>query len=237
VDSFKNLYERGLPDGIIAEILGVSRPTIVRLRQELNLPANREVGQRGPGKARDEKSYYLEVKRVLRNPEVGRALHEAAREAANEWRGTADESKAWIATGLDPAPVPHFNPGPYAGDPAKMDLTTAKLIAHTEQRAEYAVVAGVPGPAIFELARVIKTADKSLVRKLALEAVRTAFMVGVHQTVAAVRQFLEEVGERGREAYEGWKAMWRELKEKLFAWAPVREERRRSFRFFVPAAR
>lgn len=46
-DELLHYYNLGLVDQEIADLLGVSRPTILRARQELGLKANRRVGQRG----------------------------------------------------------------------------------------------------------------------------------------------------------------------------------------------
>ena len=50
---FMGYYRKGLVDQDIAELLDTSRSTILRYRQELGLPANREIGVRGPAKAKE----------------------------------------------------------------------------------------------------------------------------------------------------------------------------------------
>lgn len=50
---FMEYYRKGLVDQDIAELLDTSRSTILRYRQELGLPANREIGVRGPAKAKE----------------------------------------------------------------------------------------------------------------------------------------------------------------------------------------
>jgi FtsZ-binding cell division protein ZapB len=50
---FMGYYRKGLVDQDIAELLDTSRSTVLRYRQELGLPANREIGVRGPAKAKE----------------------------------------------------------------------------------------------------------------------------------------------------------------------------------------
>jgi len=226
--AFRALCEAGLADEAVAEALNISRPTVVRLRQEHNISPNRKRGGRGPGKARAQKTYYEEARRVLNNPEVARAVRHAAREFR---QNGGDEAKSFIATGLDPAPVPVFTPGPYASDPEKTNLTRVEYILEFEERVQRAAVAGVPGPAVFQLARVIKTASKEVVRSLALKAVAEAFLVGVHQTVNAVCSWTENLKLNLEDLFEKSQARWKEVKEKALAWAPVKQEKKPLFRF------
>lgn len=230
--AFKALCRAGLPDEAVAEALNVSRPTVVRLRREHSISPNRKRGERGPGKARAQKTYYGEAKRVLANPDVARALGDAARDFR---RSGGDEAKSFIATGLDPAPVPVFVPGPYAPDPEKTNITTVKYVLRAEEHAQQAAVAGVPGPAVFQLARVIKTASKDVVRRLALKAVAEAFFVGVHQTVDAVCSWAEKLKLNLQDLFDRSRRGWQEIKEKALAWAPVQEEKRPFFRFRASA--
>ncbi|MEW6771828.1 MAG: hypothetical protein AB1330_10645 [Bacillota bacterium] len=230
--AFKALCRAGLPDEAVAEALNVSRPTVVRLRREHSISPNRRRGERGPGKARAQKTYYGEAKRVLANPDVARALGDAARDFR---KNGGDEAKSFIATGLDPAPVPVFVPGPYASDPEKTNITAVKYILKAEERARQAAVAGVPGPAVFQLARVIKTASKNVVRRLALKAVAEAFFVGVHQTVDAVCSWAEKLKLNLQDLFDRSRRGWQEVKEKALAWAPIQEEKKPLFRFRVPS--
>ncbi|MEW6226502.1 MAG: hypothetical protein AB1700_00175 [Bacillota bacterium] len=226
--AFKALCRAGLPDEAVAEALNVSRPTVVRLRREHSISPNRKRGERGPGKARAQKTYYGEAKRVLANPDVARALGDAARDFR---KSGGDEAKSFIATGLDPAPVPVFVPGSYAPDPKKTNITAVKYVLRAEERARQAAVAGVPGPAVFQLARVIKTASKDVVRCLALKAVAEAFFVGVHQTVDAVCSWAEKLKLNLQDLFDRSRRGWQEVKEKALAWAPVQEEKKPFFRF------
>lgn len=230
--AFKALCEAGLPDDAVAEALNISRPTVVRLRQERRISPNRRRGERGPGRARTQKTYYEEVKRVLSKPEVARTLGDAAREFR---KNGGDEAKSFVATGLDPAPVPVFLPGPYVSDPEKTNITTVKYILKAEERAQRAAVAGVPGPAVFQLARVIKTASKDVVRCLALKAVAEAFFVGVHQTVEVVRKTADGLKLKLEDLFDRSRRGWQEVKEKALAWAPVKEEKKPLFRFRTPS--
>ncbi|RJX20352.1 MAG: hypothetical protein C4570_03840 [Ammonifex sp.] len=230
--AFRALCEAGLPDDAVAEALNVSRPTVVRLRQEHSISPNRRRGERGPGRARTQKTYYEETKRVLGNPKVARTLGDAAREFR---KSGGDEVKSFIATGLDPAPVPVFLPGPYTSDPEKTNITTVKYVLKAEERAQQAAVAGVPGPAVFQLARVIKTASESVVRRLAAKAVSEAFFVGLHQTVDAVCSWVEKLKLNLEDLFEKSRERWGEVKEKALAWAPVKEEKKPLFRFRAPS--
>lgn len=229
---FKALCEAGLPDEAVAEALNVSRPTVVRLRQEHGISPNRKRGERGPGKARTQKTYYEETKRVLNKPEVAQALSAAAREFR---KSGGDEVKSFIATGLDPAPIPVFLPGPYVSDPEKTNITTVKYVLKAEEHAQRAAAAGVPGPAVFQLARVVKTASEGVVRRLALKAVSEAFFVGVHQTVEMVQKTVDGLKLRLEDLFDRFRESWRETKEKALAWPPVQEEKKPFFRFRAPS--
>lgn len=225
--AFKALCEAGFADDAVAEALGVSRPTVVRLRQEHNISPNRKRGGRGPGRVRAKKTYYGEVRRVLSNPEIARALSDAARSFR---KSGGDETKSFIATGLDPAPILRvFVPSSYS-DPKKMDITAVKRILKTEERAQQAAVAGVPGPPVFQLARVIKTASENVVRRLAMKAVAEAFFVGVHETVDAVCSWTEKLKLNLEDLFDRSRRGWQEVKEKALAWAPVQEEKKPLFR-------
>ena len=50
MNKFLALYTKGLTDGEIANKMKVSRPTVIRRREELGLKPNRTTGQRGPAK-------------------------------------------------------------------------------------------------------------------------------------------------------------------------------------------
>lgn len=232
LSSFRALCGAGLSDEAVAEALNISRPTVIRLRQEHGVSPNRKRGERGPGKARTQKTYYEETKRVLNNPEVAQVLSAAARDFR---KSGGDEVKSFISTGLDPAPVPVFLPGPYASDPEKTNITTVKYVLKAEERARQAAVAGVPGPAVFQLARVIKTASESVVRRLALKAVAEAFFVGVHQTVDAVCSWTEKLKLNLEDLFDRSRECWEEVKETALAWAPVKKEKRPLFRFRAPS--
>lgn len=219
--AFKDLHADGLTDQQIAKHLGVSRQTVIRLRQANGLESNRKRGERGAGKVREGESYYKETKRVMRIPEVAREIYRAAKALRN---AGGDEAASYVATIIDPAPLPKTNPGPWCGPADRINFTHIKYIVSVEQQAERAVVAGVPGPAVFELAQVIKSAAPRLVEKLAMEAVVNAFFVGVHETVAKVRAELNPVY-LSRRALSAMRSTWGRILTACLEWAPVQRER------------
>lgn len=220
---FKTLCEQGLTDEAVAENLGTSRWTVIRLRREQGIGPNRKRGERGPGKPREDSAYHLEVRRVLQHPEIARAVCDAAREFRKEG---GDPVKSFVATGMFPAPVPVFPPGPHTPKADRTNLTVVKRILSAEKKVEQAAAVGVPGPSIFELARVFKTASREVIKGLALQAVKEAFFVGVHQTVAAVRKMVEQARFKFEELFSKTIGRWRHTEEEALAWAPVREERK-----------
>lgn len=220
---FKTLCEQGLTDEAVAESLGTSRWTVIRLRREHGIAPNRKKGERGPGKPREDNAYHLEVRRVLRRPEIAHVICDAARKFRKEG---GDPVKSFVATGMFPAPVPVFPPGPYTTRADKTNLTVVKRILSAEKQVEQAAAVGVPGPSIFELARVFKTASREVVERLALQAVKEAFFVGVHQTVAAVRKMAEQAKIKLEGLFSKTIECWRRTEEEALAWAPVQKEKK-----------
>lgn len=220
---FVELYQKGFTDEMIAQKLGISRATVIRKRRELGLRPNRKRGERGPGKVSEDKSYYVEVVRLMRH--VGKEIFSAA---TRYLASTGDESKAWAATVIDPGNIPHPAPGPHAVKVEKINLTTAKFICEYERRADMANMAGVPGPAIIELARVYKTVDEETKKELAMKAVLEAGFVRVCETV-------KEVVKRGTEKISEWKQIWSERIKKACEWAPVKKEAPRIWAFYGAA--
>lgn len=220
-EKFLSLHRNGLTDGAIAEALDISRPTVIRLRQEMGLDANRRRGERGPGALREDKPYHQEVQRILkRNPEAQRLLYVAAREYRE---AGGDPVTSFIATGTEPAPMPKAVVGPHAPDVEKLNLTHVTRVVDFEQAAERAGVVGVPGPMVFELARQLKTASLEVLKSLAMKAVQSACWVGLHQLTSDVLKRLDE----GRlHLVKTWHDFWAEQKEKALAWAPVQEEKK-----------
>lgn len=221
-DLFLNLYNNGLTDQQIADEFGVSRQTIIRHRRAHALPPNRKRGERGSGAVREDKSYYQEVKRVMRIPEVAKAVYKAARKYRS---AGGDEATSYVATVIDPAPLPKVNQGLWCSKADNINLTQVKYIVSVEQRAQQAVVAGVPGPAVFELARSIKSGSARLIEKLAMAAVVNAFMVGVHETVARVLKELDPI-DLSRRTLSAMKSAWDRIRAACLKWAPVQRERK-----------
>ncbi|RJX17209.1 MAG: hypothetical protein C4575_13635 [Desulforudis sp.] len=220
--AFLGFYHNGLTDQQIAEHLGVSRQTAIRFRQANGLKPNRKRGERGAGAVREHKAYYEEIKRVMRIPEVARAVYRAAKMFRDSG---GDEATSYVATVIDPAPLPRVNPGSWCSPADKINLTQIKYIVTVEQQAERAVVAGVPGPAVFELTRAVKSGSPRLIEKLAMSAVVNAFMVGVHETVAKVMAELNPVY-LSRRALSAVKSTWERIWTACLEWAPVQSERR-----------
>ncbi len=232
-ETFLRLYNEGLADQIIAQNLGISRQTVIRFRESMGLKPNRKRGERGPGKVREDKSYYQEVKRVMRIPEVAREIYKAAKIYR---RAGGDEATSYVATVIDPAPTPRVIPGPWCSPADKINLTQVKYIVTVEQQAERTGIAGVPGPAVFELAEVVKTGSERLIRKLAMAAVMQAFMVGVNETVKKVTSKIGPV-HLSRRALSVLRDTWERVKNQCLAWAPVQEESKKRFTFRVMGER
>ncbi len=232
-NKFMKLYDEGMTDQAIADALGVSRQTVMRTREKMGLKPNRKRGERGPGKVREDKSYYHEVMRVMRIPEVAREIYKAAQIYR---RNGGDEAASYVAAVIDPAPVPRVNPGPFCPPADKINRKEIKYIVSTEIQAERAAIAGVPGPAVFELARVIKTGSRRVIEKLAMAAVMQAFFVGVHETVKKVMSEIHPIN-LSRRALSAIKSGWERVKEECLKWAPIQEETKKRMNFAAPAGR
>lgn len=213
-NTFEELYNRGYHDAAIAEELGCDRSYIAKMRKTINLPANRRVGNRGPAVKQDE-PYWLAVRRALQY--VGKEIMEAA----NKYY---DESKDWdrffICGVLEPKSMMHAIPSPHFGDPEKWNFKHGKNIVDYEEQAEKYSLAGCPGPAILELAKVYKSADKETRQRLAMEAVQTAGYVSAYATVADTKaltppEILIRFWKQQLEVVQDWVP--------IKAWSPVRK--------------
>lgn len=213
---FDQLYAGGYTDAMIARELGVDRSTVVRRRQALGLPANRKRGQRGPS-VRDSEPYWLAVKRSIKY--VWNYIIDAARQYYKE---TGDFERYFICYILEPRPMYHGAPGPHAPDPARMNFTSAKRIVDFEQTMEMTSMAGVPGPAVLELAKVYKSADEETCQRLARQAVETAGLVNCYATVSEVKELINP---------KDFFRYWKEQLNQAFSWVPYKQwERVKTFR-------
>jgi hypothetical protein len=207
---FQKLYDMGYHDAAIARILGVDRSTVTRRRQAINLPPNRRRGERGPS-IRQNEPYWMAVRRCLQY--VGNYVREAARQYYKE---TGDFERFFICFVLEPKPMFHGVLSPYAPDPARMNLKSAQKIVEFEQAMEMTSMAGVPGPAILELAEVYKSADEETCQRLARQAVETAGLVNCHTRIADIdkQQLLSP-----KDFWEYWKKKMQEA----FSWVPFKQ--------------
>lgn len=224
IEQFKRLHALGLQDGVIAEKLNTSRSTVLRLRKEHGLAAARRKGERGPGRVREEKPYYEEACRIMSDPDIAREIYAAARELRRE--GKVDEATSYLATIIHPRKTPRANVL-IAGHADKTNPKHVEFVTSFEKRMAESNQAGVPGPAIFELARIIKTGKRALIRTLARKAVLHAMFVGVHETVEAV---VKKVGEKtievSQRSVSAWNIFWNNVRAKALEWAPVKEVRK-----------
>ncbi|NLX01341.1 MAG: hypothetical protein GXY40_02300 [Syntrophomonadaceae bacterium] len=202
------LHSSGYPDGEIAKLLGVSRRTIIRKRQELGLEANRKSGEKGYH-FRETEPYWQAVRRALRH--VGNYINEAAREY---YQKTKDYERYFICMLLEPKPMFHAAPGPWAADPQKMYFKHVKYITDFEKTMDMTSLSGVPGPAILELARLYKSADEELCKDLARQAVEGAGFVNAHDTVEMVDECIPP---------ESYEEFWEEEERKAMDWTPIKQ--------------
>ena len=212
--TFEELYNRGYHDAAIAEELGCDRSYVAKMRKWVNLPANRKVGHRGPSVKQDE-PYWLAVRRSLQY--VGKYIFEAARKYYEE---TKDWDRYFICGVLEPKPMTHAIPSPHYGDPEKWNFKHGQNIIDYEEQAERYSLAGCPGPAILELAKVYKSADEDTCQRLAMEAVQTSGYVSAYATVADTKaltppEILIRFWKQQLEAIQEWIP--------VKAWTPIRK--------------
>jgi len=205
---FQKLYDMGYQDAVIARILNVDRSTVTRRRQAINLPANRKRGERGPSIRQDE-PYWMAVRRALKY--VGDYIFEAAREYYKE---TKDFQKFFICYVLEPKPMYHGVPGAFASDPARMNYQSTKKIVAFEQTMEMTSMAGVPGPAILELAEVYKSADEETCKRLARKAVETAGLVNCYTVVSDVYELVTP---------QNLLKYWKKQMQEVMSWTPIKQ--------------
>jgi hypothetical protein len=219
-DEFLLLYEKGFSDQVIADHFCVHRSTIARKRQQMSLSPVRKRGERGPGTVHNDLPYYVETFRLLKHLE--KHIKEEARIVRSEAAGQGNEEaqvhiylRSWLATGVEPAPVPHPVPEKYAKNALRPKSENVRHLLDMEYHAARAGLAGVPGPAIIKLAQVYKTADERTKSDLTRQAIAEAGYVGVHETV-------EHVIENGLTSYDNWVELWRGESDTALQWASSR---------------
>jgi hypothetical protein len=186
----------------------------MRRRNELGLEANRKKGERGMVFKEDEP--YWQVARRARQY-IGRYISEAASEIYQE---TRDWCRFQVSGVVEPKPMTQQLPGPYCQNPDKMYQKNIKYITDTEQSMDMVGLAGVPGPAIFELLKVYKSGKVEAIKKLARKAVETAGFVNAHATVKDVDECTPpEVQLKHWEKEEQAAMDWNPIKE----WGPVKK--------------
>ncbi len=202
------LHSKGMTDEQIAAAMSTSRVTILRRRRELGLKANRKVGERGPA-IKDNEAYWLAARRCLKY--IGKHIQAAARKYYSQ---TGDWQRFYICMLMEPRPMFHPVPGPYASDPEKMHLKHVKYITDFERQMEMTAIAGCPGPEILELAQKYKTADKETIERLAMEAVKGAGYVNLWSKVMDVVACMSP---------ETILKYWEQEEADAMAWAPNKE--------------
>jgi hypothetical protein len=216
-DEFLLLYKKGFTDQAIAEHFCVHRSTITRRRQQMSLPPVRKRGERGPGAVQKNLPYYVETFRLLKYLEE--YIREEARKARSEAAAQGNEEeqnhlhlRSWLATGVEPAPVPHPVPEKYVKNSLMPKPEKVRQLLDMEYHAARAGLAGVPGPSIIKLAQVYKTADEKTKSDLIRQAIAEAGYVGVHETV-------EHVLKNGFTSYDNWVNLWTENSDTAMQWA------------------
>ncbi len=204
-DVFFELYGKGYPDAEIAKMLEVNRSTVVRRRREMGLPPNRKRGERGPA-IKDNERYWQAARRALQY--VGHYVRDAARDY---YHRTKDFERFFLCFVMEPKPFFHSAPGPWVSDPAKMTFKAVKYITDYEKTADRMGLAGVPGPAILELARVYKSADEKTCRELAMAAVEGAGFINAETLVEDAIVMEPEIMIQH----------WQETEKEAMDWAPV----------------
>lgn len=199
-------HTMGYPDGLIAEKLGVSRETVRRWRGRLGLAPNRKRGERGPTVLSGQ-AYYNTCSRLMKY--TGRYINQAAQEGLEQ--GEIDPETCFLSGIMQPAPVRHPQPVLAPQNPLPVTDAQAERIVSQESQQAMAGLAGVPGPAILELARIYKTASEATIKELSRRAVRESGLVGILATNGDVR-------DNGTVPVHRWQKTWQETSENLQEW-------------------
>ena len=213
-NSLRELHGYGATDELIAQELGCTRQNVVAARKRLGLFANRQRGERGKGKIKDDTTYVLACAEALRNQIVNKAIRVAIHNHLNQG---GDEHTAWAATLVASPSIPHPEPHAIAGMPDEMTHKMAGRASDYEAHADRAGLAGVPGHEILKLYRLIESGQENLalIRFLATLAVKGAGYINAD----AILEQVEQMTTRLIEPKE-WHAQWIAMKEKATGWAP-----------------
>jgi len=208
----KMLHSKGFTDEVIAQHMGISRSRVVKIRKEIGLPSNRRVGERGPGKLRDQVPYIQEVRRVMNDAAIAQIIRRAARKYREDG---GDEETAWAASVIEPRPVFHPTPGSYCVEAEKTNLTHVSYALQVETMADFAGICGLPGVELLEKALEIRYSAE-LAPNLACLVSSSGYM-GIHVTTAQAKN-------RNPDSVHIWNQIWGAYRKESEEWAPVKEE-------------
>jgi len=181
LEKFYDLYEKGYTDKIIADYLSISRPTVINIRKARKLKSNKERGERGVGKPNENKTYYLETKRLMNHQKIAQRIWAATKEIMNG-------SEEYAATVIDPYPiVPRYLPGIASQKPEEAYISTIDFLISSGRLFESSTTAGVPGAEIFDLAEIIDTEDEDKKNEYALKAALGAGYVNIEAKLHEAR--------------------------------------------------
>lgn len=94
ISTVEKLYESGMTDGEIAEIMGVDRSTIAKIRKKIGLPATRPVGKNLRAGTGQRKKVDAEEEAALR-AWMRRAQAVNAAEMSRKMKITAEKMISW----------------------------------------------------------------------------------------------------------------------------------------------
>lgn len=214
------LHNKGLSDEVIAQHMGISRSRVVKIRKKIGLPPNYKVGERGPGKLRDNVPYFHEVRRVFNDTLTARIIRRAAQKFREE--GGSEET-AWAATLIEPCPVFHPAPGSYCAPAEKTNLSHVRYAVRLETREDFAGLCGLPSIQLVEKALELRgLLDMAPV--LSALVANSGYM-GTHITTDQAR-------ERNPDSVHTWNNIWGRYLKESEKWAPVRKESRKKIQTY-----
>ena len=220
-EEIKRMAAIGHSDQQIARKLGVDKNTVRYHNKERE--NKRRHGNRGIGKYKENEKYYNVIKRILNpNTETGKLLLKEIQKAGKRVK---DWNKRIIATGIEPASkLHHPNPSRYANNAEKINKEAAKYIVEFEKKISRSTMVGVPGPHILILAQIIKTAKRSIRKKLAYLAVKQAKYLDEDTTLKFV---LKKSKELRAFDFNKQEEMWEGIKEDAIEWAPEKKSNKK----------
>lgn len=218
LEKFYDLYEKGYTDKAIADHLSISKSTVVNIRKTRKLKPNRERGERGVGKPNGNKSYYLEVRRLMGHQKIAQKIWAATKEIMNG-------SEEYAATVIDPYPgIPQFLPGLASQKPEEAYINTIDFLINSNRLLESSVTAGVPGLEIFNLAEIIDTEDEDKKSEYALKAALGAGYVNIDAKLHEAR--IIPANRRNE--------IWDNHKDQLINFLKIKERRRPKLTTYKP---